>query len=126
MLLTLLSVFFAWLILRELKQHIIHHKPYTSFDLGYLTVLILCTSITAWPPIKYWQFERLLSQKAVEISGHPDANVHCNSPVDAIFDNDPRRIGHAQPETGDIVLQYQWCKHLMAHLAHPEILSDES
>ena len=36
-----------------------------------------------------------------------------------MFDNRINVIGHANPNTGDIVFQISWCEKLMAYLANP-------
>ena len=47
------------------------------------------------------------------------ANVHCNTVFDSFFDREYLASGHANPETGEIVLQYPWCATLMEYLDHP-------
>ncbi|WP_222937617.1 hypothetical protein [Spartinivicinus ruber] len=70
-------------------------------------------------PFKHWRFEQYLSEKASVLSFPRPAYVHCNSPLDAIFDNSVRRAGHANPMTGEIVFQYPWCYDLMDYLDSP-------
>lgn len=49
---------------------------------------------------------------------HP-AVVHCNTLLDTLFDEEPRVGGHANVETGYIVIQYPRCYTLMDYLNHP-------
>lgn len=106
------SVFFCWLIFRELTSHMPLHGT-------YLVILIVLALSCAWPPFHHWRFERFLSATARQLAETQQANVHCNTLFDTIFDEEVRIAGHANPKTGDIVIQYPKCSVLMNYLDHP-------
>jgi hypothetical protein len=107
------SLFFCWLIYRELSGN-------TPIFKGYLAVLIFLTLATAWPPYHHWHFERYLSLIAGQLAEDRPAIIHCNTLFDTLFDEEVRVGGHADPKTGYIVIQYPRCDILMAYVAHPE------
>lgn len=120
MLLMLFSLGFIWLIFRELTSQKTKAVGLDTFDYGYIIVL-LCLAITAaWHPLKYWRFERMLSQQATTLTGKK-SEIHCNTVVDSIFDTDmgARNAGLAYFETGKIVFQYKWCAALMNYIGNP-------
>ena len=119
-----LSGFFAYLIFREIRtaQRVAEH--FNTFNKGYFAVITALFVLCAYIPLKFYHFESTLTQKAKFISGNIKADVHCNSSIDAIFDNKLNILGHANLQTGQIVLQYGWCKHLRNYLEHPETASD--
>ncbi len=125
MFLAFVSLFFCWLIYREVTSRKVAVAGFSSFDISYIIVLILLATLSAWKPIHYWRFEHLLTAKAQMLSENPSANVHCNTAFDTIFDDVIGWVGHANPETGDIVLQYTWCEKLMNYLNHPDHASDD-
>ena len=112
--LILLSLFFCWLAISTIKSP----TPFTSTDLAmvlfFLSLALLCAKL----PYERWSFSRFLTKNAIIISENPNATVHCNSPFDAIFDNE-LRAGHATT-AGEIVFQHSWCKRLKEHLADPK------
>lgn len=107
-----LSIFFCWLIYRELTGHLAISK-------FYLAVLIILALAFAWPPFHLWRFERLLSATARQLAENHPAKVHCNTLFDTLFDEEARVMGHADPKTGYIVIQYPLCSTLMDYLKHP-------
>ncbi len=121
----LISLFFFWLVYRELSNPLLEFSEFSAFDIGYVAVLLMLAFAFAWPPISNWRFESRLSEIASQLAQRPDVSVHCNSVFDAIFDNEINVAGHANPETGEIVLQHSWCGKLMDYLAQPESASDE-
>ncbi len=122
-LLTILSLFFIWLIYKELTGNRNRPSRVDTSDLTYLTVLTVFAVSSAWLPIKYWRLESFLTEKAFELTEFRPVSVHCNSLFDSIFDSDLNVIGHANVATGKIVFQYGWCKNIMEYLAHPESAS---
>ena len=113
MLLIPISLFFFWLIYRELTSDKEQSKT-------YLAVLLLFALASAWPPYHYWYFARYLTKVARILAENHPATVHCNTLFDTLFDEDIGVAGHADPKTGYIVIQYPRCSMLMDYLAHPE------
>jgi hypothetical protein len=118
MLWILTSLFFSWLIYRELISHMPIYKP-------YLAMLLLLALLFAWPPINHWRTERFLTSKARELSENNATIVHCNTLFDTLFDEEVRVGGHANPETGYIVIQYPRCSVLMDYIKHPAEANQE-
>lgn len=121
--LSILFLFFIWLIYRELIGNRNLPNRFDAFNLSYLSVLTLLAASSGWLPIKYWKLESFLSEKASELADFRPVSVHCNSLFDSIFDNELNVIGHANYKTGEITFQYKWCKNIMAYLEHPENVS---
>jgi hypothetical protein len=120
-----LSVFFFWLVVHELRKPLLGLSELSGFDIGVVFVLMGLAFACAWPAYSTWRFEQKLERVANEIAGVNNASVHCNSVFDAIFDNAVNRAGHANPQTGEIVLQHSWCDKLEDYLASPDAPSDE-
>ena len=114
LLLTLLSLFFFWMIISTIKSP----TPFNGYDLAMVLLFLSLALLCAKLPYERWSFSRFLTKNAIIISENPNATVHCNSAFDSIFDND-LRAGHANTK-GEIVFQHSWCKTLKAHLADPE------
>lgn len=117
--LTLLSLFFCWLIYREVVGNRFHHHRFDSFNLMYLGTLFILLLASAWLPIKYWSFEREMARNVTKLTGVPDVSFHCNSAFDSIFDNDLGVAGHANPHTKKVVFQVGWCDALMRYIEEP-------
>lgn len=120
----LISLFFCWMIFREFRSRMVtargFDRPSTApISKPYVAVLLLLALLFAWPPFHYWHFQRFLSAKATELADSHRAKVHCNTIFDTFFDANYLAIGHANPETGEIGIQYPWCNTLMAYLDHP-------
>jgi len=111
-----LSLFFCWLIICSIKSPL----PFDRYDffavIVYFSLALLCAKL----PYEHWKFERFLTVNAIIIAENPKAKVHCNSVFDSMYDSDLFRIGHASPETGEIVFQHSWCKTLKEYLLSPE------
>lgn len=115
---------FIWLIGREIY---FKHVPRTGFDrpdaelsTTYVACLSLIVAALVYQPFSLWQFERFLTNKAKILAESPKAKVSCNTLLDTIFDNsDGFAAGHANIQTGEIVMGYSWCKKLRHHLANP-------
>ncbi len=121
--LTIISLFFIWLIVRQVYDFLYKPGRFHSSDYTYLFIIVAFAIATAWLPIKYWQLEKSLSEKSSILAGKP-AKVHCNSLFDSIFDNQLNVIGHANFETGDIVFQFGWCRNMLKYLDHPNDLTE--
>ena len=121
----LISLFFFYLVYRELSNPLIELGEFSAFDMGYVVALLLFALAFAWPPVSNWRFERRLAEIAGLLAERSDISVHCNSAFDAIFDSEINVAGHANPETGEIVFQHSWCGKLLDYLANPETASDE-
>ncbi|HHT0591987.1 TPA: hypothetical protein ACTXXA_000541 [Legionella anisa] len=113
MLWALISLFFFWLVYRELTGRLPISK-------GYLTTSLSLALLFAWPPFHHWRFERFLTEVARQLAENQPAKVHCNTLFDTLFDEEPRVYGHADPKTGYIVIQYPKCSLLMDYVSHPE------
>lgn len=119
MILTGLSLFFAWMAVRlALRLQPGTHAGHWQ-DYGFVVLMALLAIVCAWTPLSLLHFENKLTRHASLMAGR-EADVHCNSPFDAILDSAFGRIGHANFDTGDIVLQYGWCDNLMSYLDAPE------
>lgn len=79
----------------------------------------------AWPPFHHWRFERFLTATASQLADNHPVTVHCNTLFDTLFDEEVRVAGHADPQTGYIVIQYPRCSLLMDYIAHPDRASKE-
>ena len=125
MLWILCSLFCFWVVFREFKTRLIAPAGYdrpdpTPIYKPYITFWLILAILFAWPPFKYWRFERFLTPKATELADSRPAKVHCNTIFDTFFDSNYLFAGHANFETGKITFQYPWCKRLMDYLDHPE------
>jgi hypothetical protein len=129
MLWILTSLFFCWLIFREIYSTIVAPKgfdrPMSTINKPYVAGLTVLALLFAWPPFSYWRFEHYLSGKATILADAHRAKVHCNTIVDTFMDTHYFAAGHANPKTGEIVFQYPWCSRLMAYRNHPERASRE-
>ena len=122
MLWILISLFFCWLIFREISGSMVPRPGYDQPEPIYKPYLFSCLMLAlsfAWPPFHYWHFQRYLSAIATELADSHPAIVHCNTAVDAIFDRE-LTFSHANPQNGEIVFQPPWCEKLMDYLDHPD------
>jgi hypothetical protein len=116
------SGFFCWCAFREIRGSLVapagfdHPSPISR---PYLGVMLGLAVAFAWPPVHTWYFQRFLSTKATELAEGHRARVHCNTLFDTMLDPEMLASGHANPNTGRIVLQKPWCGTLMAYLRHP-------
>jgi hypothetical protein len=124
-----LSAFFLWLALREIYFGFVPRsgfdRPNPSISIGYVLATAAISAALAYTPIRYWQFERFLSTIAQQLSETNKAHVHCNSFIDSVLDTNVFAAGHANLETGRIVLQHPWCGELMDHLANPKAATEK-
>ncbi|MET0892952.1 MAG: hypothetical protein ABWY01_05220 [Pseudoxanthomonas sp.] len=117
-----LAGFFLWLGLREIYHGFVPRKgfsqPHTIFW-AYVAITLAIAAAFAYTPVRYWHFERFLTGKARLLSGSQAATVHCNTLFDTLLDPNSLAAGHANPLSGQIVLQKPWCGVLMDHLRNP-------
>lgn len=126
MILTGLALFFVCLFVYDLVKADKSLRHYDSFDFGYLFVIALLALACAWTPLKFWRFEKMLSEQASIFSERQGVTVSCTSVFDSIFDPfDMSRAGTAYVETGEIIFHYGWCKSFMSYLEEPYNLSDQ-
>jgi hypothetical protein len=124
----LAAAFFLWLALRELYFGVVPKPGYLAPETISKTYLLLALAIAlgfAWVPLRTLQFERFLTSRAKILSGSNAAHVHCNTFFDTALDPMQLAIGHADPETGRIVLQKPWCSVLRTYLRHPQRLEPD-
>ena len=118
------SGFFGWLAFREIYYRFVPRRgfdrPNAHISTPYLLSTALLAAAFAYTPIRYFYFERFLTNVANVLAETDRATVHCNSFVDSMFDSNMLAAGHANFETGRIVLQHPWCGDLIEHLRHPE------
>ena len=82
-----------------------------------LALALLC----AWPPIKHWQFQKMLTEITHELADFKHANVGCQSAIASIFDSSSvATIGYAYPETGEVTIKTYWCKRIKSYLKNPD------
>lgn len=119
MILLLLSIFFCWLIFREITNPT---EGFNNFSLAYISVLALLAFACARPVYKTWSLESFLSEQATLIAERPGVKVKCNSVFDTLFDGKGLQslAGTAYPDTGEIFFEHGWCKNFMGYMDDPE------
>lgn len=125
MLWTAISLFFCWLIYRELRRK---HTPRIGFDAPdtspvykpYVALLLVLALATAAPPLNSWRMGRLFGAVATQLAEGRPAKVHCNTIFDTWFDQHVFAAAYANFDTGEIVVQYPWCRRIMDYRSHPE------
>lgn len=112
------SLFFAWLCWREMRSPWSETHPQPVYW-PWLALTLGLAIGCAWVPLGTWRFEGWLARKATILADGKRASVHCNTLFDTMMDPSSSSTGHADPETGRIVLQKPWCSHLRSYLRHP-------
>ncbi|MBL8299162.1 MAG: hypothetical protein JNN30_12565 [Rhodanobacteraceae bacterium] len=125
MLWILCSLLCCGLIARELLGAWRGDRPDPVYP-PYVIVLTLLAAGFAWPPFSTWQFERFLEQKARLLTEGRKVSVHCNTLFDSLFDPEMLAAGHANLESGKIVIQTPWCGVLRSYLDAPEDADGEA
>jgi hypothetical protein len=122
MLWILISLFFVWCAFREIRGGMVappgFDQPVPAWK-PYIVVMLSLAVLFAWPPVRTWHFQRMLSAKATELADNHRAIVHCNTIFDTMLDTEMLASGHADPRTGKIGIQHPWCNTLMSYLSHP-------
>lgn len=122
MLWILVSLLFLWCAYREVRASIVAPSGFDSprpVYKPYLATVLVLAAVFAWPPLHRWHFEHFLSAKATELADNHRARVHCSTLLDSIFDPELLAAGHADPRTGNIVIQPPGCTTLSSYLNHP-------
>lgn len=125
MILITLSLFFGWLMAREIRNPFGGFSPFSK---GYIATLGLLAIACAWPAIKTWRLESLLSEKASIIAERPNIKVKCNSLFGSIFDGQgvSNNAGTAYIEKGKIAFEQNWCSNFMKYLDEPEFATGDT
>lgn len=127
MLWILISFFFCWCAVREIRNSILAPPGFdfpAPVNVSYLTLVVVLAVLFAWPPVHGWYFERWLSRRATVMADQHRASVHCNTLFDTMLDTQMLAAGHANPTTGAIVIQKPWCATLGSYLSHPDHASE--
>lgn len=120
MLLLIVALIFLGLALREVNKSRSSVDGFDTASKTYVAICVLIALAAAWSPLQIMRFESRLSANASVLADGRPAQVHCNTAFDAMFDNAVNVIGHANPDTGDIVFQLSWCEKLMDYIINPE------
>lgn len=113
-----LSLTFAWLAVRELLSPWSRNHPQPIYPPYLLLVSALAVGF-AWPPVSTWRFERFLESRARTLTEGRPVSLHCNTVFDTMLDPSALAAGHANLQTGRIVLQKPWCSTLRDYLDDP-------
>lgn len=98
-------------------------QPETKFSTpiaGVVGLLCFVGALLTIPPLRGLWLEHRLHELAVELSETKKTSVHCNTFFDSLVDPNYGAAGHANIETGDIVVQPPGCEHLQGYLSDPE------
>jgi hypothetical protein len=120
---TIGSLFFLWLGVREIYFRFIPRsgfdRPTSSIWWPYVALMLAISAALAYTPIQNWKIERFLTQKARILAEKNTASVHCNDLIDSLLSLDVFGGGHADPESGRIVLKNPRCGQMIDYLAEP-------
>ncbi len=108
------------MLYRDFKAKKANIKGFESFDRYYRLSLLALILICWWFPFNQWQFNRYLTDKATELAGGEPVSIHCDSAIDAIFEDGVGRAGSAYIEERRIVFHYSWCGKLKNFLDNPQ------
>ncbi|MFT6044570.1 MAG: hypothetical protein ACI9WC_000267 [Arenicella sp.] len=124
MFLIILSLFFLWLIYRELKNPT---EKIDSFSIAYMAVLALLAFSSARPAYNTWRLEIFLSEKASLIAEREGTKVMCNSLFSTLVDGKGLEslAGTAYFYTGEIYFENGWCKSFVKYLDDPKNASED-
>jgi hypothetical protein len=125
----IIAGFFFWLSFREVLYGFVPRpgfsRPNPEISIPFVLTTAALAIAFAYTPVRYWYFERFLTEKAQILAESNKATIHCNTIFDTWFDSNVFAAGHADFETGRIVFQHPWCGRLMDHLKHPERAASE-
>ncbi len=121
----LIALLGAWLFCREFQRPTPFDEPRGAFEYGYLAVTAAVCWGGAMAAYDHVRFEQILSEHAREVSGHPNADVYCQSLADTMVDTLPMSVAHANPESGQIEFKATWCGHMRDYIDDPEKASGE-
>ena len=117
-----LAALFMFLALREIHSGFVAKPGYDApekISMAYIAIMLAIAAGFAYVPMRTLLFEHFLTEKAQILAGSSKVSVHCNTFFDTAVDPMSLASGHANPETGEVVLQAPWCGVLMDHLRHP-------
>ncbi len=119
MLLLLLALFFFWLVLRDVRSKHPLSEDAVTFNRIYRLILISLGLLCLWFPFEQWRFNQFLTEKATLLGEGEAINIHCDSAIDAIFEDGVGRAGTAYIEARQIIFHYSWCENLKNYLNDP-------
>jgi hypothetical protein len=118
------SLFFLWLGVREIYFRFApragFNRPISAIWWPYIASTLAISVALAYPPIRNWHIERFLTQKARILAETNKVFVHCNGVLDSLLRLDVFSGGHADPESGRIVLKHPRCGQIIDYLALPD------
>lgn len=119
MILLLLSVFFCWLIYREVFKPT---EQFSGFSLGYIAILSVLAIACARPAYKTWRLEAFLSEKASIAAERPNVKVKCKSIFGTIAAGRGTDYiaGTADIENGIINFENNFCELFTDYMNDPE------
>jgi hypothetical protein len=117
------AAFFLFCALREIWRGSKHRGPEAlTLARTWWTFVFICLALSAglaWVPGRYWLLERELERVSTTLADGRKAKVHCNTFFDTMFDPNQLAAGHANIETGEVVMQKPWCGRILDYLADP-------
>jgi hypothetical protein len=120
---TIGSLFFLWLGAREIYFHFIpragFNLPVSAIWRPYVALTLAISAALAYTPIRNWQIERLLTQKARILAETDNAFVECNDVIASLLNLDLFNSAHGSPKSSRIVLKNPWCGQVMDYVAQP-------
>ena len=119
--LLILSLFFFWLIYREISTP----QELNSIDKGYIAVMLSFALLSGVPVMNEWRFERFLSAKATILAEGYPTDVSCASVFESVYKK-LGLLGTGDPSTGKIVLHYPTCNNLREYLDKPWNASEKA
>lgn len=123
--LILLSLFFIWLVIKEIFPSESKPEPFDSFSVIFILFFTSLAFVAARAPYQYWKLERNLSEVAAKFAEVESVDMHCNGLFESVFYEGYSygsftMAGLAFFEERKIILQYPWCRHLINYLESPE------
>lgn len=117
------SLVCLWCAWREVRASLVAPPGFDFPQPVYTPYLLLVLGLAcafAWPPLHTIYLEHYLAEKATTLAEGQRARVHCNTLFDTMLDPHMLAAGHADPRTGQIVIQKPWCDRLTSYLRHPD------
>ena len=113
------SLFLLGLAVRELLIPWRRMDRPDTIYLPYVLLLVALSAAFAWPVLRRWRLESFLASRASVLADGRPASVHCNTMFDTMLDPSSLYAGHADPDTGEIVLQSRSCDALRDYIDDP-------
>lgn len=113
--LVLIGFFFLWLMYREFQ------RPFKmdTFTQSYTAICFLLGILCMTPMIRHLHFEHFLETNAEQLTDGKEVSLTCTTGLESMFEHFGV-AGYAYPATGEIVIQYPYCKHLRGFLNNPD------